>query len=82
MNKKKEKKNKKKKKGATKKTKVFKQAAAVGLGKFKDAAAFVYKHRGKLKEAAELVAAVLGTASQILGKPGKSRHRKRKTKKR
>ena len=74
------KKNRKSKKTAKTrtKTKALKSAALTGLGKFKTAAEFVYKHRDKIKEAAELVAAVLGTASQILGKPGKSGGRKRK----
>ena len=67
------KKRKSKKTAKTKtRTKAFKSAARTGIGKFKAAAEFVYKHRDKIKEAAELVAAVLGTASQILGKPGKS----------
>ena len=66
-------------KTAKTRTKAFKRVALTGIGKFRTAAEFVYKHRDKLKEAAELVAAVLGTASQILGKPGKSRGRKRKS---
>ena len=73
------KKAKKAKKTAKTRTKAFKRVALTGIGKFRTAAEFVYKHRGKIKEAAELVAAVLGTASQILGKPGKSRGRKRKS---
>jgi len=75
------KKTKKTKKTAKTRTKAFKSAALTGIGKFKTAAEFVYRHRDKIKEAAELVAAVLGTASQILGKPGKSRGRKPKSKK-
>jgi hypothetical protein len=71
------KKNKKKNKTTKAKGKVFKRAAATGVEKFKIAAEFVYKHRDKIKEAAQLVAAVLGTASQILGKPGKSRAKSR-----
>jgi hypothetical protein len=73
------KKAKKIKKANKTRTKKLKKAAATSLGKFKTAAEFVYKHRDKLKDAAELVAAVLGTASQILGKPGRSRGRKRKS---
>ena len=75
------KKAKKAKKTAKTRTRAFKRVALTGIGKFRTAAEFVYKHRDKLKEAAELVAAVLGTASQILGKPGKSRGRKRKSEK-
>jgi len=78
---KKAKKARKAKKTAKTRTKAFKRVALTGIGKFRTAAEFVYKHRDKLKEAAELVAAVLGTASQILGKPGKSRGRKRKSEK-
>jgi len=71
-------KKKKRKKSGTKRGKAFKKAAATGISKFKDAAAFVYKHRNRIKEAAELVAAVLGTASQIIGKvPGKKADRRR-----
>ena len=80
-NNKKSKKGKKGKKSAKTKTKAFKSAALTGIGKFKTAAEFVYKHRDKIKGAAQLVAAVLGTASQILGKPGKSRGRKRRSSK-
>ena len=75
------KKARKAKKASKTRTKAFKRVALTGIGKFRTAAEFVYKHRDKLKEAAELVAAVLGTASQILGKPGKSRGRKRKSEK-
>lgn len=75
------KKTKKAKKTAKTKTKAkgFKRAALGGIRKFKTAAEFVYKHRDKIKGAAELVAAVLGTASQVLVKPGKSRGRKRRS---
>jgi hypothetical protein len=76
------KKDKESKKTAKRGAKAFKKAAVTSLGKFKTAAEFVYKHRDKIKEAAELVAAVLGTASQILVKPGRSRGRKRKSKQR
>jgi hypothetical protein len=71
----------KRKKGskAKGKTQAVRQAAATGITKFKEAAEFVYKHRDKIKEAAELIAAVVGTASQILGKPGKPRRRKPKS---
>jgi hypothetical protein len=72
------KKAKKARKAAKTKTKAFKKVALGGIRKFKTAAEFVYKHRDKIKGAAELVAAVLGTASQVLVKPGKSRGRKRK----
>jgi len=79
---KKAKESKKTKSTARRGARAFKSAAVTSIGKFKTAAEFVYKHRGKIKEAAELVAAVLGTASQILGKPGRSRGRKRKSKQR
>jgi hypothetical protein len=69
--------SKKTKKSTKKKVKAFKKAAATGIGKFKEAAEFIYAHRDELKEAAKLVAAVLGTASQILGKPGRKSSRKR-----
>ncbi len=68
---------KKTRKSTKKKVKAFKKAAAVGIGKFKEAAEFVYAHRDELKEAAKLVAAVLGTASQILVRPGRKAPRKR-----
>ena len=55
--------------------------ATSGAGKAKEAAEFVYKHRKKIMDAVELLTAVLGTASQVLGKPEKSRRsRKRSTK--
>jgi hypothetical protein len=53
-----------------------KHIAKVGVGKAKDAVQFVYKHRKKIIEAAEMVAAVVATASTILGKPT-PRRRKR-----
>jgi hypothetical protein len=59
-----------------KKTKRFKKIATSGAQKAKEGAQFVYKHRKKIMEALELLAAVVGTASQILGKPGKPRRRK------
>ncbi len=69
--------SKKTKKSAKKNVKAFKKAATTGIAKFKQAAEFVYAHRDELKEAAKLVAAVLVTASQILGKPERKAPRKR-----
>jgi hypothetical protein len=69
--------SKKTKKRTKKKAKAFRKAAASGIGKFKEAAEFIYAHRDEIKEAAKLVAAVLGTASQILGKPGRKSSPKR-----
>ncbi len=69
--------SKKTKKKTKKNAKAFKKAAATGIGKFKEAAEFIYAHRDEIKEAAKLVAAVLGTASQILGKPGRKKTPKR-----
>ena len=65
------------KKTTKKKVKAFKKAAVTGIGRFKEAAEFIYAHRDEIKEAAKLVAAVLGTASQILGKPARKGSSKR-----
>lgn len=58
-------------KGAKRVRKTARFVAASGTEKAKEAAQFVYKHRKKIMEAVELLAAVLGTASQVLGKPSK-----------
>ena len=76
---KKAKKNKEKAKAGKTRGKALKRAAVTSVEKFKEAAEFVYRHRDKIKGAATLVAAVLGTASQVLGKPSKSTRRKRKS---
>jgi hypothetical protein len=57
----------------------FTTIAKTSAGKAKEAAQFLYKHRKKIMEALELLTAVIGTASIALGKPGKPRRRKRKT---
>jgi hypothetical protein len=62
-----------------KRAKPFKKITTKGTEKAKEAAQFIYKHRKKIMEAVELLAAIAGTASQIFGKPGKSRRRKRKS---
>ena len=52
--------------------------AKSGAEKAKEAARFVYKHRKKIKEAAELILAVVATASTIVGKPTPARRRKKR----
>jgi hypothetical protein len=52
--------------------------AKSGAEKAKEAAKFVYKHRKKIKEAAELILAVVATASTIVGKPNPPRRRKKR----
>jgi hypothetical protein len=52
--------------------------AKSGAEKAKEAARFVYKHRKKIKEAAELILAVVATASTIVGKPSPARRRKKR----
>ena len=54
------------------------RVAKSGAEKAKEAAKFVYKHRKKIKEAAELILAVVATASTIVGKPNTRRRRKKK----
>ena len=54
------------------------RVAKSGAEKAKEAAKFVYKHRKKIKEAAELILAVVATASTIVGKPNPPRRRKKK----
>jgi hypothetical protein len=53
--------------------------ATTSAGKAKDAAQFVYKHRQKIMDAVELLTAVLGTASLVLGKPEKSKRRRKRS---
>ena len=53
------------------------RVAKRGAEKAKEAAKFVYKHRQKIKEAAELILAVVATASTIVGKPKPARRKKR-----
>lgn len=54
-------------------TKAAKSAAKMSAAKTKDAIHFAYKHRKKILDALELIAAVVGTASTVVGKPAKSR---------
>ena len=54
------------------------RVAKSGAEKPKEAAKFVYKHRKKIKEAAELILAVVATASTIVGKPNPRRRRKKR----
>lgn len=54
------------------------RVAKSGAEKAKEAAKFVYKHRKKIKEAAELILAVVATASTIVGKPSTPRRRKKR----
>jgi hypothetical protein len=63
----------------TQKKSRFTKIAKTSAEKGKEAAQFFYKHRKKIMEALELLTAVIGTASLALGKPGKPRRRKRKT---
>lgn len=54
------------------------RVAKSGAEKAKEAAKFVYKHRKKIKEAAELILAVVATASTIVGKPNPPQRRKKR----
>ena len=59
-------------------TRAAKTAANVSAEKTKEAVQFVYKHRKKIMDALELLAAVVGTASAVVGKPDKSKRRKKR----
>ena len=59
-------------------TSAARNAATVSAEKTKEAVQFVYKHRKKILDALELIAAVVGTASTVVGKPSKSSRRKKR----